>query len=174
MPIRQIDSALPSSGQIVDLGCGQGILAAYLARRKERNVIGVDLDAARLPNKELANLKFIKADITKYNLKNVDGIVISDVLHHISRVDQSELLAKIAKGLKRGGILVIKEIDSKEFIRSKLTRLWDFILYPHDEISFSNSQTLTRNLKRLGFNVNVQRVVTWFPGSTTLYICTKR
>lgn len=174
LPIRQIDSALPLSGQIVDLGCGQGILATYLARRKERNVTGIDLDTARLPNKKLANLKFIKADITKYNLINVDGIVISDVLHHINFQDQKSILINAYKGLENGGILVIKEIDTNQKVRSRLSRFWDFVFYPKDKVYFSGSASLKSALSKLGFSVSYSYQCQFFPGSTTLYICTKR
>ncbi len=111
-----------------DLGCGVGIIAKQLAREKKRLVIGIDLDKSRLPKSSVQNLKFIYGDIKRFQPKNASGVVVSDVLHHLFFSDQRKLLARIASGLKKDGILIIKEIDTKEFIRSKLSRFWDFIL----------------------------------------------
>lgn len=173
LPLAEIDESLPQKGTIVDLGCGEGTVAKYLAQNKKRNVIGVDIDKTRLKSSTLKNLKFQHADIRNYNLKNVEGAVLSDVLHHINFDDQKKVLANIGNGLKRGGILIIKEIDTQEFIRSKLSRFWDFLFYPSEKIYFSNSKDLVKELKSLGFKVSIKRSSRLFPGSTTLFFCKK-
>src|SRR5436190_15445589 len=100
LPLKEIDNFVPAHGNIVDLGCGQGIIATYLSRKKTRNVIGVDLDADRLPPSSQKNLRFINSDIRNYNLKNIDAIILSDVLHHINYSDQKKLFKNIAQNLK--------------------------------------------------------------------------
>ena len=173
LPLEEIDSSLPKKGRIVDLGCGEGVITRFIAKNKNRQVIGVDLDKKRLKNSQLKNLKFKLADIRDYNLKNVDGVILSDVVHHINSNDQDKVLLNIAKGLKKGGILVIKEIDTKEFIRSLLSRFWDFLFYPSEKIYYSNYQKLSQKLEDLGFRVSIKRPTRLFPGSTTLFICKK-
>jgi 2-polyprenyl-3-methyl-5-hydroxy-6-metoxy-1,4-benzoquinol methylase len=173
LPISQIDRCLPKEGTIIDLGCGQGIITTYIAQNKSRQVIGVDLDTTRLRQSSSKNLKFVNANIVTYDMKKPSGIVISDVLHHLSYKDQDKLLIRIAKSLKVGGVFVIKEIDTHEFVRSRLSRFWDFVFYPKDKISYSDSTSLPRQLASLGFKVKFQRACRLFPGSTTLYICTK-
>jgi len=174
LPIAQIDCCLPKEGTIIDLGCGQGIITSYIARNKSRRVIGVDLDTSRLRQSNSKNLKFVNANIVTYNLKRPNGIVISDVMHHLSYEDQDKLLSRISKSLKKGGVFVVKEIDTHEFVRSRLSRFWDFVFYPKDKISYTNSTSLPQQLNKLGFSVKVIRAGRLFPGSTTLYICTKR
>lgn len=173
LPISLIDRSLPKQGIIIDLGCGQGIITTYIAQNKSRSVIGVDLDTSRLRQSNSKNLKFVNANIVNYDLKKPNGIIISDVLHHLSYKDQDKLLGRIAKSLNVGGVLVIKEIDTKEFVRSRLSRFWDFVVYPKDKISYSNSTSLPRQLEKLGFEVKFVRACRLFPGSTTLYICSK-
>lgn len=173
LPLSLIDRYLPKKGTIIDLGCGQGIITSYIAGNKSRLVIGVDLDTSRLGKSTAKNLKFVNANIVDYDLKKPDGIVISDVLHHLERNDQNKLLEKISKGLNKSGVFIIKEIDTREFIRSRLSRFWDFVFYPKDKIAYWDSPTLIKKLQTLGFSVKMQKASRFFPGSTNLYICTK-
>ena len=82
-------------------------------------------------------------------MENPSGVLISDVLHHISFKDQEDLLEKISHALNKNDVLIIKEIDRGEFFRSRLSRLWDFILYPQDEISYTSNKELTKKLTNL-------------------------
>lgn len=173
LPLKEISSNLPKKGKIIDLGCGEGVIASYLAQNKTREVLGVDLDAKRLPKSKTENLKFTIGDIRKYNLKNAAGVILSDVLHHIDFQSQDKVLKNISKNLKPGGVLVIKEIDTQDFIRGKLSRFWDFVFYPNEKVYFNSSKVLVKKLKKLGFKVQIQKTTKFFPGSTTLFICSK-
>lgn len=173
LPLKEIDNSLPQSGKIIDLGCGEGIIADYLANKKARFVVGVDVDEKRLKKTAKKNLVFHLADIRKFKLDEIDGAVISDVLHHMDFKDQKSLLKNIAKGLKKDGVLVIKEIDTGEFIRSRLSRFWDFVFYPRDKIHFNDANKLKKFLESLGLEVTIKRPTRLFPGSTTLFVCKK-
>ncbi|OGK45208.1 hypothetical protein A2956_00600 [Candidatus Roizmanbacteria bacterium RIFCSPLOWO2_01_FULL_37_57] len=173
LPLEEIDKNLPKEGKIFDLGCGEGVISKYLASSKKRIVIGIDSDKKRLPNHKTKNLSFKNADIRELLLKGSSGVVISDVLHHLNLKDQKALLTKIAKELEKRGVLVIKEIDKSEFLRSRLSRLWDFILYPQDKINYWHYKELKSFLEEVGFKVKFSRPCRLFPGSTTLFICEK-
>lgn len=173
LPLQEIDKFIPEEGTVIDLGCGQGIIASFLANKKKRNVIGVDLNAKRLPKSNTKNLKFIHADIRKYNVKNANGIVVSDVLHHIIPKDQHAIIKNITKNLKKEGVLIIKEIDTGELIRSRLSRFWDFVFYPKEKIYFKNAKDLKNELESFGLKVKVKKASSLFPGSTNLFICRK-
>lgn len=149
------------------------MIAKYLSSVDSRSVTGVDANRKRLPNIKKENLKFITADIKKFKFTKVDGVVISDVLHHINLLNQKKLLKKISQQIKGEGVLVIKEIDSSEYVRSKLSRLWDFLLYPQDKINYWHFKNLKVFLQSLGFKVKILRPCRFFPGSTTLFICKK-
>ena len=64
-PFADINSILPQKGTIIDLGCGDGLVAYYLADHDpKRQVIGIDLNAnkinqARSLKPRLKNLQFI-------------------------------------------------------------------------------------------------------------------
>lgn len=173
LPLKEINESIPKYGKILDLGCGQGVIARYLSKVKSRNVVGIDNDEKRLQRSDSQNLRFELGDIKKYPLSGASAIVISDVLHHLNYRDQKRLLLKTAKSLKRNGILLIKEIDASEFIRSKLSRFWDLVLYPKDKIYYQSSQNLKKYLQGLDFTVRITRPCRLYPGSTTLYMCQK-
>lgn len=174
LPLREIDLALPKTGKIIDLGCGQGIIATYLSQTKSRKVIGIDADGSRLPKSSQKNLVFIKKDLRGINLSKINGAVTSDLLHHLEPKEQKELIKKVYLALEKEGVLIIKEIDTGEIVRSKLSRIWDFILYPKDKIYFNSAVNLKNFLKKTGFSlIKISRPCRLFPGSTTLFICTK-
>ena len=174
LPLAEIDTNLPKAGTIIDFGCGQGIISKYLAQTKTRKIIGIDNDPSRLPKSNEKNLIFIKEDLTKLKLPKITGAVISDVLHHIKPEYQKLLIENAYQALEKGGILIIKEIDTREIIRSRLSRFWDFIFYPNDKIYFNSSINLKDFLKKTGFRqIDISRPCRLFPGSTTLLICQK-
>ena len=173
LPLKTIDSNLPKKGKIFDLGCGEGIIAKYLAKVPSRSVIGVDTNKDRLPTDKKSNLRFITADIRKFKFQKADGIILSDVLHHLNTRDQMKLIKKVATNLKKRGVLVIKEIDSTEYPRGRLSRIWDFLLYPQDKIYYWSATDLKNFLKQNNFSVKIIRASRFFPGSTTLFVCKK-
>ena len=173
LPLEEIDKNLPKEGKVFDLGCGEGVISKYLANNKKRIVIGIDSNGERLPKKKTKNLSFKNADIRKVSLEGSMGIVISDVLHHLSPKDQRKVLKKIASEVREDGVLVIKEIDNSEFIRSRLSRMWDLILYPQDKINYWHYKELKKFLEEIGFRVTFYRPCRLFPGSTTLFVCNK-
>ncbi|SRR3989344_5504134 len=173
LPLNLIDNFLPKTGTIVELGCGEGIISKYVAQRKSRKVIGVDNDIKRLPSENKNNLQFLRKDITKYEIPKASGYILSDVLHHIKRSEQKKLIKRTYFKLRKNGVMVIKEIDTKEFFRSKLSRLWDYLLYPKDKIYYWNSKALITYLNSLGFKVRMERSARLFPGSTNLFIAQK-
>lgn len=170
LPLSLINKFLPKSGKIIEIGCGEGVIAKHVAKEKRREVIGIDKDEKRLPKDKNENLKFIVADIRRYDFPKAKGFILSDVLHHLPKRDQRDLLVKISSKLGKKGVLIIKEIDTSEFTRSKLSRVWDYILYPRDEINYWQYKDLKKYLEHLKFKIKILRPNRFFPGSTTLFI----
>jgi SAM-dependent methyltransferase len=113
---------LERSRRILDLGCGQGLLAAWLiaahgdAPRVHPWVFrGIDsvgryVERAR---RALGNAaEFIEADVRGADFGSADGIVILDVLHYIEYADQRRLLEKVHRALVPGGVLLLRVGDA--------------------------------------------------------------
>lgn len=100
--------------KVLDLGCGQGDLAMYMAK-KGADVIGIDYsrDAINLANKKLkykiaGKISFKRTKINNLNFpaSSFDLITCIDVFEHISKKELEQVMAKIRKLLRAGGRLV--------------------------------------------------------------------
>lgn len=180
IPFATIDAALPKKGTIVDIGCGEGAVTLFLARRLNRRLIGIDLDEKKLESGRLAakskkNVRFVKQNLLKLSLpQGISGCVIADVIHHLPRSFHTQLIRTIAKHLKKNGVLLIKEIVTDDVLRSKLSRLWDFVLYPKDTIYYRSIKDYTTMLEKGGCEVTHQRTNFLTPASIHLFTAIKK
>lgn len=178
LPIQKIDAKLPDQGIVYEIGSGYGSLAHSLCVKSDRKVIGIDRDNNKInvaaSSYNHTNLQFIKADAVKMTYQVFSGAVMSDFLHHVEYSIQETILEKLQRKISKQGVLIIKEIDANDGIRKWLSRLWDLILYPNDKIYYRSLDDWKSLLNKQGFEVNVSREVAWFPGSTFLFICSKK
>jgi SAM-dependent methyltransferase len=99
----------PGSRDLLDVGCGRGLLARELSGQGRR-VLGLDpsaemVDAAREANAGVAGLEFVEGDFLTAELApdSFDFVSFVASLHHM---DQGRALAKAAEILRPGGRLV--------------------------------------------------------------------
>jgi len=179
VPFEQIESYMPKRGLIIDIGCGEGVMSTLLVLSSPwRKVIGIDINKAKINlgkkiAREIPNLSFKHQDVFSQILPKADGFILSDFLHHIPSNKHKKLLKLLANSLNKNGVIMIKEIDLKDGLRSKVSRLFDFLFYPFEKVSFISSEELASFLTQLGLKVRIIKVKKWFPGSTTLFICQK-
>lgn len=177
VPFEKIESLVPKKGVIVDLGCGEGVMACLLAiSSPKRKVIGIDINSDKIElakslNRSLPNVSFKKQSALE-ELPRTSAFILSDFLHHLPKKDHSLLFKSMKSKLENNGVILIKEIDTEDKIRAKVSRLFDLLFYPNDKINFLSSIDLKKNLIDLGFNVKIIKLKKWFPGSTTLFVCT--
>ena len=130
-PFTKIAQNMPKEGTIVDLGCGEGVLATLLAlHSKNRQVIGIDNDRykiklGKLISRKIPNLTFKLQNLVTSKLTKANGFVLTDFLHHTPYNQHEKILRKIANATRKGGVVIIKEVDSGEYFRSKMARFWD-------------------------------------------------
>lgn len=107
--------------RILDLGCGQGLLAACLFAQNGfrqppslafRGIERVDryVERARIAVGNLA--KFTRADVRRADFGSADGIVILDVLHYVAYADQREILERAHRALHGTGVLLLRVGDA--------------------------------------------------------------
>jgi len=135
-------------GTVLDIGCGTGLLAAYLKPRVK--YIGIDLNERFL---KYAHKKGL--DVFKINVLDVkayppaDYYVICDLLHHINPKHQTLLKELCALG----GTLIVCEpfVTSKSKLKRLLIRAivdYDFINPPRLDLSWHNEQELMDLFKK--------------------------
>ena len=114
-PFAAVEPLVPREGTILDLGCGFGVMTACLALGAPgRRVIGLDVDAGKIARGRrwyghLAGVALHETDLDATPLPEADGVVLYDVLHHLA--DADAMLARVARALRPGGVLVVKEND---------------------------------------------------------------
>ncbi len=120
VPIDKYSKWLGGGGKILSMGCGYGLVEYYLAREiPRRYMLGIDkntrrIEIARNSSRHLKNLDYKCLDIRQaqeIGTAEWDAIMANDLFHHIDFESQKALMRNIGLLLKRGGVLIIKDID---------------------------------------------------------------
>lgn len=112
-------------GDVLSVGCGRGQFELMLARHANR-VTGIDLspesieDARRLAEQEgVENARFECADATEFDLgETFDTVVCIGFLHHLSEEEGLELLQRIYRHMRSGGVLHTQDPNVHGLLRS--------------------------------------------------------
>lgn len=117
----------------LDLGCGEGADAVWLAERGW-NVVAVDVSETALGRaREAASsrgvsdrIEFIQLDLSDGFPDGTFDLVSSQFLHSTIRFDRTTILAKAARAIRPGGLLVIVDHGSAPPWVSKLDHHHEF------------------------------------------------
>ncbi len=113
------DLGLPEGSRGLDVGCGVGLFALWLAEAigPRGRVVGIEpsrerVEAARAfvtQAPAASRLEFREGDATKLDLPDAsfDWVWCGDVLHHIQETGRA--LAEFARVVRPGGLIVLKE-----------------------------------------------------------------
>lgn len=114
--------------EVVDFGCGTGVLTVELARwaRRvtaiDRSAAALEQASARAAREGLTNVTFLEADLHELGLAagKKDLVVVSQSLHHVQ--DPAAVLAEAARILKPGGKIVVLELmpHTETWVRERL------------------------------------------------------
>jgi 1-acyl-sn-glycerol-3-phosphate acyltransferase len=147
-----INKFVPREAEIVDIGCGYGIISYMLNFTSDkRKILGIDYDNNKIV---LANnciskndrVNFVSADAVDYDYPDADVFILSDVVHYIPEEKQSLLVIKCIEKLNPGGLIIIRDADKDLQKRHLGTRYTEF---------FST---------RFGYNKTVNKKLYFFSG----------
>ncbi len=183
-PFLELERIVPRHGKIIDLGCGEGIFANFLAiTSRQRQLFGVEIDKNRLKKADrgLANTNFSVGDITRKDIPIADAIVLIHVLHHLNSFKQQEdLILKCRDKLKKGGRLIIAEVEPKWSFKYLLAWLTDHYLVPwifekkfYSPIFFRKSFEWLALLQQYGFESKAIPAEIGKPFPHVILDCTK-
>ncbi len=139
---------LEGRARLLDLGCGQGLLCAWLKgaeRCYERgrwprewppaprglSTHGMELmprDVERARRALGASCEVSQADIRSTPFGAADAVVILDVLHYMARQAQLEVLERVRAALPPGGLLLLRVGDAGAGIRFRYGQLSDKVV----------------------------------------------
>lgn len=183
---------LPSSGRLLDLGCGRGILPALLLTAREQaeqgeypdgwappprlELHGIESNpkvvaAARLALGDQATIE--NADLASASLPPATAVLLLDVLHYLPAAGQEALLSRIANALEPGGLLLIRDADAGGGWRFLATRLQErscALARRHWRQSFHyrTAEGWRNLLRERGFEVRVSPMAEGTPYSNVL------
>ena len=119
------EGLIPPRARLLDLGCGQGVLAALLAAAgiEVRSMRGIDLMARDIARAQAASPggEFVQGDIRTTPFGPADRVVILDVLHYIDRDAQEDVLRRVRESLGEGGVLLLRVGDASGSLRFRIT-----------------------------------------------------
>ena len=185
-PYSPVNKLIKPNAKVLDLGCGDGLLANYLAiASPKRKILGVELnkDRVKQASKGLANVKFKQGDILKENLEgNYDTITLIHVLHHLLTPGmQTKLLEKIARVTQPQHDLIILEIDRKPFLKYLFSAITDAFIVPilfegrpfNFRFFYRTSGDWEKILSKLSFSVKIKSIHKGMPFSHVLIYAKK-
>lgn len=132
-----IDLLLPSAGRILEVGCGAGLTAAYLAgTAPDRHIVALHPQGTLLRRGQrladqlgLSNVSFVQGEALDASVgEGFAAIYAIDSLHRIAPSQLIPTLQRLASLLRPGGTLLIKEISSASYIGPGLTQLLERVL----------------------------------------------
>ena len=178
-PIEYIEHALPSIGNIYDIGCGVGLLSNVIALGSEkRRVVGIDLSSekigiARRSVGSRDNIKFEIGDALTMAIDHPDAVTACDLLHHIKADMQERLLRRIYQLLGAGGMLLIQDIDTRPLCKYLFARSVDMVLNNAEPVYYRRCGEWVSLLKAIGFKVDIVNLHKGYPIAAILFNCVK-
>lgn len=150
--LKEIDAVMSDSIDVLDVGCGTGLVSNIFADKYKCNITAVDfsdsIDYARKFAKDnrIKNVQWVKEDFLKFKTKKqYDVIICCGVLHHIPEYQQA--LTKMKGLLKPGGKLILAVYNPygkilKRFVNIKYNchTLYEDQENNPFELSFSDAQ----------------------------------
>ena len=130
---RLFNQLIPAQGQITDIGCGFGPLCYMLSMLSEdRDILGIDYDEDKIALAQhgwLRNehLQFRHDNALEYPLPESDVFILNDMLHYMSYEHQRTLLLKCADRLRSQGMIIIRDGNSANTSKHRLTRFTELL-----------------------------------------------
>ena len=144
---------------VLDIGCGAGQVTNYLTQ-KGINAIGIDFSQKllKIARETFPESKFILADICEYEQKKqVDGIIVKDMLFHLPDQNLTHVLLNFKKLLKPSGILcIIMDTPKKTGEQILPEELDDKHQIYYNYLSLENLESM---LKNAGFYIDRAELV---------------
>jgi 2-polyprenyl-3-methyl-5-hydroxy-6-metoxy-1,4-benzoquinol methylase len=163
-----MDLLLTDEGRILDVGCGFGLFAAYFGQtHPRRRIVGVDPSVRRIAlargvaqSLGLRDHSFVVGDVRTADVEGpFDAIYVLDVMHHLPREDQEQVLERLRSLLVPGGILLMKDITTEPAFGLFFTEALDRLMVGWREpLAYRHHREWGEMLTGLGFKVRMVRV----------------
>ena len=181
--LDEIGQYLPASGAVLDIGCGFGLFSLYYAATAPaRFVRGLDLNTRRIAMARRAasrlaigNVAYEEGDARTFKGDGeVAAAYMLDIVHHIPPDTVAPLLRRLHACLAPGGILIVKDVDTRPAPKRWFTWALDKLMGPTTPVTYWSAEELTGALRAAGFEVRRHAMLDFLPYPHVLYIATRR
>lgn len=181
--LEEIGQYLPTGGRVMEVGCGFGLFALYFASiHPDLQIRAVDLDEKRIAAAEASqhklginNVSFEIGDATQIDLGSgpLDAVYMLDLIHHIPPVSARQLVHQAYEVLRPGGVLIIKDVDTRPRWKMTFTLLLDLLMTGGERPDYWSSAELADLLQGEGFKVFRHSMVDLLPYPHQLFVAIK-
>ncbi len=189
------------NARVLDIGCGQGLLASLLAAGEAlaargswparwppaptgTHYRGIELMARDVARADTAlhglprSPRVQRGDMRTTPFDACDVVVILDVLHYVDIREQDDVLARVHAALAPGGRLLLRVGDAGARWRHALTRWVDRAVtlvrgHAAPPVADRTLAQWTAALQHLGFTVQVRPMYQGTPFANMLLVCVK-
>ncbi|PYN51392.1 MAG: hypothetical protein DME00_02025 [Candidatus Rokuibacteriota bacterium] len=181
--LDEIGQYLPESGPVLDIGCGFGLFSLYYAATAPaRFVRGVDLNPRRIAMARRAaarlaidNVAYEEGDARTFKGDGeIAAAYMLDIVHHIAPDAVPPLLHRLHAGLTRGGVLIVKDVDTRPAPKRWFTWTLDKLMAPATPVRYWSGDELGATLRAAGFEVRRHAMLDFLPYPHVIYIATRR
>lgn len=151
---------------LLDVGCGLGLLGFYLRERGFRGAYrGVDFDAMKIAEAQRVAGHYDRLVFHNGNANMLPpfcgNVALLDVLHYLSFDEQQTLLHEAAVRVAPGALLIVRNVLRENHWRFQATVLEERILYATRWMQsparhFPSREEIEAPLRALGFDLHVQ------------------
>jgi len=156
--------------------------AVLAATAPGRFVRGLDLNARRIAMARRAalrlgldNVAYEQGDARDFKGDTeLAAAYMLDIVHHVPAPTVPSLLAQLRRCLAPGGVLLVKDVDTRPAPKRWFTWTLDRLMAPRTPVRYWSTEELTAALERAGFRVRRHLMVDLLPYPHVLYICEAR
>lgn len=151
-------------GRILSLGSGHGLVDRYVAEiNPDVRIEGVELDAGRVTQANATagaapRVSMRVADVMTFDPgEGYDGALAVDVLHHVPADAHAAIAAALARALRPGARLLVKEMAPEPRRQYLWNRTHDRIVAGPDPIHCRMPEDMAALLRGAGFEIDAVR-----------------
>lgn len=181
--LDEIGQYLPPAGPVLDIGCGFGLFSLYYAATgPARFVRGIDLNPRRIAlarraaaRLSIENVAYEEGDARTFKGDGeVAAAYMLDIVHHIAPETVRPLFQRLHACLAPGGVLVVKDVDTRPAPKRWFTWALDKLMAPATPVRYWSGDELAAALRGAGFEVRRHAMLDFLPYPHVIYIATRR
>ncbi len=159
---RMVEQVPENVNKIQELGCGYGLASFLMAQSRPNTTIEsydiaknrIDLLGKINPYK---NLKFYAKNVIDINTFDADVIIMTDLLHHLTYIEQRMLLNHIRKTAKDDVFIIVKDMDrGKHSFRQAVNYTIDIVHAKGLTFFYHTQDSFQKLFEECGFRITKQ------------------